>query len=631
MFNEITNKKSSPYFSCSPCDAIIETAKKIINAIATNIDALAACIFRNCIYYIPINRRKTHEIDLLFKSIKELNASTENDKNINIPHLDSLSCLIPRTVYFSKEFAVPIHIDNAIEEKKGQLLAALKTHYCTVKGIWEGVANDQNLFALYEELTRLCQAKKLAAEKTLLTSVELDSPNLVKDTTKTTVHPLPTQTAKVTQEDVRPPVEKNKEKLKQFEFQEISKAISELTDLPENTTGMEDLETLQKILPGYLAVQKFPTPEDLELAIKQKKAQLITALKTHQTTIKSLEEIQINGETLELKSDLGRFYDIKRTRINPGIRPKNVTLLPLTPKAEKADWPNPKELKPIEHFPAHIFFFPHAVEGSDEANNYGYPDEKLAYNVDNPWAIALEFAEENILPRPLEKMNVEELKQAVKELHKRLSDEPNEQYRDQEIMIFKTGKLGTFNYLARSLKDSDPQTSKALMEMNKIAQRWGCIEASRPYYETKHWNSFNKIAHLTSAPEQIDELFTEFCLKLKEIMDSGTYHPYQVAAFIHNGLTEIHLFGDCNGRLARLMANIYLMQQGFQPLVVLDDRIYTDAANAPWDKYEQAFTDYLHESLAEIHKRVESQELPTEKTGAAWDLNSHPDATCAVQ
>jgi len=45
-------------------------------------------------------------------------------------------------------------------------------------------------------------------------------------------------------------------------------------------------------------------------------------------------------------------------------------------------------------------------------------------------------------------------------------------------------------------------------------------------------------------------------------------HPIKKAAFIHHELVRIHPFLDGNGRVSRLITNLYLMKQGYPPIVL---------------------------------------------------------------
>jgi Fic family protein len=45
-------------------------------------------------------------------------------------------------------------------------------------------------------------------------------------------------------------------------------------------------------------------------------------------------------------------------------------------------------------------------------------------------------------------------------------------------------------------------------------------------------------------------------------------HPVEVAAILHHRFVEIHPFIDGNGRVSRLLTNLYLIAQGYPPLVL---------------------------------------------------------------
>ncbi len=45
-------------------------------------------------------------------------------------------------------------------------------------------------------------------------------------------------------------------------------------------------------------------------------------------------------------------------------------------------------------------------------------------------------------------------------------------------------------------------------------------------------------------------------------------HSVETAAYLHHGFVEIHPFTDGNGRVARLLTNLYLMAHGYPPVVL---------------------------------------------------------------
>lgn len=45
-------------------------------------------------------------------------------------------------------------------------------------------------------------------------------------------------------------------------------------------------------------------------------------------------------------------------------------------------------------------------------------------------------------------------------------------------------------------------------------------------------------------------------------------HPVELASFLHHGFVKIHPFIDGNGRVARLLTNLYLIARGYPPVVL---------------------------------------------------------------
>lgn len=63
---------------------------------------------------------------------------------------------------------------------------------------------------------------------------------------------------------------------------------------------------------------------------------------------------------------------------------------------------------------------------------------------------------------------------------------------------------------------------------------------------------------------KVPRLMDEFHKKLEE----SKRHPVETAAFQHHRLVEIHPFTDGNGRVARLLTNLYLIAKGYPPIVL---------------------------------------------------------------
>ena len=97
---------------------------------------------------------------------------------------------------------------------------------------------------------------------------------------------------------------------------------------------------------------------------------------------------------------------------------------------------------------------------------------------------------------------------------------------------------------------------------------------------------------------------------LKELADdiefwdtNKTYDIYEIATRIHHRVVQIHPFKNGNGRWSRMLANIYLRQNGSMPVKWQEDLLSNE--NPKRDEYIQALKaadngDYFN--LIEMHK-----------------------------
>jgi Fic family protein len=56
--------------------------------------------------------------------------------------------------------------------------------------------------------------------------------------------------------------------------------------------------------------------------------------------------------------------------------------------------------------------------------------------------------------------------------------------------------------------------------------------------------------------------------ELIEKIEKSRAHPIETASFLHHRFVEIHPFSDGNGRVARLLTNLYLIAQNYPPVVL---------------------------------------------------------------
>lgn len=79
---------------------------------------------------------------------------------------------------------------------------------------------------------------------------------------------------------------------------------------------------------------------------------------------------------------------------------------------------------------------------------------------------------------------------------------------------------------------------------------------------TKTPPDFSKVTRM------MDDLIAFLNLNLNLQDKEKKEHPVKTAAFMHHKLVEIHPFTDGNGRVARLLTNLFLVKEGYPPIVL---------------------------------------------------------------
>lgn len=81
--------------------------------------------------------------------------------------------------------------------------------------------------------------------------------------------------------------------------------------------------------------------------------------------------------------------------------------------------------------------------------------------------------------------------------------------------------------------------------------------------------------HYYASPEETPALMGDLMAWYRREAESGALHPLLLAATFHYRFVAIHPFDDGNGRMARLLMNLLLMQHGYVPIVIrLESRGY---------------------------------------------------------
>ncbi|PWQ97877.1 Fic family protein [Leucothrix arctica] len=105
--------------------------------------------------------------------------------------------------------------------------------------------------------------------------------------------------------------------------------------------------------------------------------------------------------------------------------------------------------------------------------------------------------------------------------------------------------------------------------------------------------------HVPPQPWQVEKLMEDYFLFYQEQREQ--LHPVILAAEMHERLVTIHPFVDGNGRTARLVMNLVLMQHGFPLAIFHGDN---EARLAYYDALEKC---NVEEDKADFHQLVAAQ------------------------
>ena len=107
--------------------------------------------------------------------------------------------------------------------------------------------------------------------------------------------------------------------------------------------------------------------------------------------------------------------------------------------------------------------------------------------------------------------------------------------------------------------------------------------------------------HYYATPENVPVLMSELVGWYNEARTNKNIHPSVLAAFFHHRFVAIHPFDDGNGRIARILMNLILMQKSYPPAVVkLKERTDYYAVLGQADKNEYVpLIEFIAESVSD--------------------------------
>jgi hypothetical protein len=409
--------------------------------------------------------------------------------------------------------------------------------------------------------------------------------------------------------------------LKRKQIRHLNAAIFELSKQEE--LSFAACEALEECIPGYepphypVEGEGIRSKEEVLLSqqgllgvnerFNQTRNQLLTALKTARVSrLFSSKEDRLE-DLVSTKSELLRLHDIRRSQFVPGKRPNANVLLEL--REANPEWQKPNSA--MKNIPPYLFYYSHPKDSTKDSHEISpSPDgsKELWCNGNSKWYRVLRFISDTKL-KPLHTMSSDALKTLSITLFATFDGQKESIKRLDDVPLFKhSSKFSTLaaQYKQQGLHDG----AHLLQSLDRKESRWNEFDKAVPYVTTEEWNVLKEVAYV--APFPIDESIDAFFHRLKDHLCNEKLHPFQVAAFIHFGLTSIRPFPHSNGRMARLFMNIYLMQKGYLPLVVTQEAAYLALFQSP--NYERAFGDYLDN----FQKKYMEFKLPTELHVAEW-------------
>ncbi|MBF0589416.1 MAG: Fic family protein [Magnetococcales bacterium] len=150
-------------------------------------------------------------------------------------------------------------------------------------------------------------------------------------------------------------------------------------------------------------------------------------------------------------------------------------------------------------------------------------------------------------------------------------------------------------FLQRLVKQKEPLTERILLEIHAIILN-GIDRENAGFYRRMNVHIAGSIHicpnHL-KVPELMEDYFS-FYTKTKSTKAKSQWHPVELASAMHLRLVTIHPFIDGNGRCARLIMNLILMQNGF-PITIISAN--PRERNAYYDALEQSHSQDNHDDF----------------------------------
>lgn len=145
------------------------------------------------------------------------------------------------------------------------------------------------------------------------------------------------------------------------------------------------------------------------------------------------------------------------------------------------------------------------------------------------------------------------------------------------------GHSNAINYLLAFIRNKEVLTEAAIRKLHEVllvesyktpAMTPDGLPTLKTVYLGRYKTQPNHVRtptgeiHYYATPEDTPPKMHELVEWQRRALEDGQVHPVEIAARFHHEFTAIHPFDDGNGRMARLLMNLLLMQRGYPPVVI---------------------------------------------------------------
>lgn len=128
-----------------------------------------------------------------------------------------------------------------------------------------------------------------------------------------------------------------------------------------------------------------------------------------------------------------------------------------------------------------------------------------------------------------------------------------------------TGHAKAYDYMLKTARDSELIFSEDMIKRFHYLF-YSSIDIEKAGEYRDHQVFITGTEYIPPVPEDVARQMSEFINELNSKM--GRLHPILLCAFAHRRLVDIHPFADGNGRCARLLMNLILVNKGYQIITI---------------------------------------------------------------